>query len=284
MDRPGTTLFASFAFPDGAAMIRAMAALQGTPGLGEVFAFDEGVHQNLAATGFTVLETVGIASDLIGTTGSWSDRLGGLLRTARVGRALLNEIPWSLHVSIDGTQTQAEEARAEAAQRVAAFDGEAIPDVIPRVTRAKPFRPIKALVTPLGERWLPAHGLVKAQEAAPLLAALQSVLETSAGDREPHHMRAGFLVALLGSRITIEPQLYWPDALSAYTREPWRSPIRPGALVGRRRMSRAGTLPIGCAASSFPRWTRPVPVIFKSAAPVRRVPACRRMRRRHGLR
>ena len=33
----------------------------------------------------------------------------------------------------------------------------------------------------------------------------------------PVRIRFGFLVALLGRRITIEPQLYWPDALSAYT-------------------------------------------------------------------
>ena len=45
----------------------------------------------------------------------WSDRLGGLLRTARAGRARLSEIPWSLHVSIDGTRSAAEETRAEVA-------------------------------------------------------------------------------------------------------------------------------------------------------------------------
>ena len=39
MERPETTLFASFAFNDGNAMIHAMAALAGLPGLGEVFAF-----------------------------------------------------------------------------------------------------------------------------------------------------------------------------------------------------------------------------------------------------
>jgi hypothetical protein len=165
-----------------------------------------------------VLETVGIAGDLIGAKGTWSDRLRGLLRTARAGKALLADIPWSLHVSIDGTQTGAEDTRAEAARRIAAFDGEAIPDVIPRVTRAKPFRPIKALVTPLGERWLPSHGLVEAQEAKSLLASLKSVFAQSAAERKEHKMRSGFLVALLGRRITIEPQVYWPDALSAYTR------------------------------------------------------------------
>jgi D-lactate dehydrogenase (cytochrome) len=218
MRRPETTLFASFALRDSDAAMSAMASLAGLPGLGEVYAFDEGAHQNLAATGFTVLETVGIAGDLLGARGSWTDRLGGLIRTARAARAHLVDIPWSLHVSVDGTAAQTEEIRAEIARRVARHDGEAIPDVIPRVTRAKPFRPIKALVTPLGERWLPSHGLVQAGEAAALLAALRGVLTASADAREPHHMRFGFLVALFGHRITIEPQLYWPDALTAYTR------------------------------------------------------------------
>jgi len=217
MRRPEATLFASFALRDSGAMARAMAALAGLPGLGEVFAFDAGVHQNLAATGFTVLEAAGIAGDLLGAKGSWTDRLGGLIRTARAGKAHLADIAWSLHVSIDGTTAAAEEVRAEAARRIAAHDGEAIPDVIPRVTRAKPFRPIKALVTPHGERWLPAHGLVEADKAAPLVAALESVLAASAAERESQRMRFGFLVALFGRRITIEPQLYWPDALSAYT-------------------------------------------------------------------
>ena len=199
-------------------MIRAMASLAGLPGLGEVFSFDEGVHHNLAATGFTVLETVGIAGDLIGARAGWSERLGGLLRTARAGKAHLADIPWSLHVSVDGTAAQAEEVRAEIARRVSGSDGEAIPDVIPRVTRAKPFRPIKALVTPQGERWLSSHGLVGTHDASSLLGALQSVITQSAKARQPHKMRTGFLVALFGHRITIEPQLYWPDSLSDYTR------------------------------------------------------------------
>lgn len=218
MARPETTVFASFSFRDSAALIRAMASLQGLPGLGEVFAFDEGVHQNLAETGFTVLETAGIAGDLLGATGSWTQRLGGLLRTARAGKAHLSDIPWSLHISIDGTPAQAEDTRVEAARRVASFDGEAIPDVIPRVTRARPFRSIKALVTPFGERWLPAHGLVEAPDAGALLAGLQSVISDSSDERKPYAMRTGFLVALLGRRITIEPQLYWVDSLSDYAR------------------------------------------------------------------
>ena len=42
MLRPETTLFASFGFQESAALIRAIASLAGLPGLGEVFAFDQG--------------------------------------------------------------------------------------------------------------------------------------------------------------------------------------------------------------------------------------------------
>jgi len=217
--RPETTLFASFAFRDGETVTRAIASLVGLRGLGEVFAFNEETHRNLAAQGFTVLESASIARDLLGATGSWTDRLDGLLRTARARTAHLADIPWSLHISVDGTYADAEDIRAEAAQRIAAFDAEPIPDVIPRVTRAKPFRAIKALVTPLGERWLPCHGLVEPNNAASLLAALQGVLTASAAEVSAHRLRCGLLVALLGSRILIEPQLYWPDSLTDYTRE-----------------------------------------------------------------
>jgi hypothetical protein len=144
--------------------------------------------------------------------------LGGVLRTARAGKAFLSEIPWSLHMSVDGSPSEAEETRAEAARRVARCGAEAIPDVIPRVTRAKPFRPIKALVGPAGERWLPSHGLVEPSLAPSLLTSLQKVFETSADVRREVSLRSGFLVALLGPRITIEPQLFWPDSLAPYVR------------------------------------------------------------------
>ena len=283
MPRPQTTLFASFSFRDGDATIRAMAALAGLPGLGELFAFDEGVHQNLAATGFTVLEAAGLAGDLVAAKGSWTDRLGGLIRTARAGSARLAEVPWSLHVSIDGAQNDAEETRTEAARRVASFDGEAIPDVIPRVTRAKPFRPIKALVTPLGERWLPAHGLVAPQTSPSLLAALQAVLAVSAAERKLHRIRAGFLIALLGPRITIEPQLYWPDSLSGYTRAMAQpDQVRQFGASLANETGRALAYRLRGEFIEAMDWR--MLATSRLAEPMRRILACRRRLRPHGQR
>jgi hypothetical protein len=218
MPRPQATVFASFSLPDGEPAIRAMASLAGLPGLGELFVFDEGMHQNLAATGFHGARGRGHRGRPARRQGKLDRSSRWLDRTARAGRAHLADVPWSLHVSIDGCRKRAEDARAEAARRIAAFDGDAIPDVIRASRGAKPFRPIKALITPLGERWLPSHGLCRSaarRRCSPRCRHADGAVRTK---RKQHRVRSGFLIALLGPRITIEPQLYWPDALSDYTR------------------------------------------------------------------
>lgn len=213
MKRPEAEGFASFAFRDSDAMVQAMANLYGLPDLGEVFAFDEGMHRNLIASGFRVLE----ASPTTGNK-SWMARVPGL-NSKRAQRAELSDIPWALHISVDGNAAETEALLEEIARRVARFGGELIPDVIPRVTRAKPFRPIKALVTPMGERWLSSHGLVEAAAAPALLQKLQFVIREAKDRCAARGVRSGFLVSLIGRRITVEPQLYWPDSLSAYLLE-----------------------------------------------------------------
>ncbi len=210
--RPAHACFASFALPDGKAVAGAMASLVGLTGIAEVYAFDAGIHTNLAANGFSVIETGGFVGDLLCAEGRWWDRLGGLMRTARAGRAFLGDIPWSLHVVTEGDMTSAEEARLEVARRVTSFGAEAIPDSIPRVTRARPFRPIKALFGPRGERWLPSHGLVPATNAPGLLSAVEQEVASHTDTMRRYAIRSGILLALLGPRITIEPQLFWPDA------------------------------------------------------------------------
>ena len=216
MPIPEKTRFASFAFVEGSRMVEAMVRLRDLPGLGEVYAFNHGVHENLVAGGFSVLEASSDIEDGEGAS-DWITRLPGL-KTARAKRANLGDIPWALHISIDGDRKASEEVRTEIARRIASFGGEAIPDVIPRVTRAKPFRAIKALVTPKGERWLSCHGLVEAAEGAALLKSVESVLADSTDDQRAASVRSGFLVSLIGRRITVEPQLYWRDSLSRYLR------------------------------------------------------------------
>ena len=220
MPIPAETAFASFDFADGPTAIRVLAGLAGLGALGEAYVFDPGTHANLARTGFSVIESAEIAGDLLrGGQGSGVlARLGGLVRTARAGKAFVADLRWSLHVSFDGTAAEVAAARAGVTERASAAGGEPIPDVIPRVTRARPFRRIKALLGPDGEAWLPCHGVFPSAEGETGLAAVQAELARSAHEMTGHGIRAVVLGVLMGDRVVIEPQLFWPDALGPAVR------------------------------------------------------------------
>ncbi len=212
--RPPVTRFASFGFENGEAALFVLAGLPGLPGLGDAYVFDPGTHANMARSGFSVLESAAIANDLIQAGGGLLGRLSGLLRTARAGKAFVADLAWSLHLALDGSAAEAAVTLAEVTSRVARAGGEAIPDVIPRVTRARPFRRIKALLGPDGEAWLPLHGVFAAGDAVRVLAAVSAALAREARVMELHGIRAVVLAVLMGRRVVIEPQLFWPDGLS----------------------------------------------------------------------
>lgn len=215
LPKPARTAFASFGFADGTAALAALRALAGLPGLGEAYLFDRGVHANLARAGFSIAESGTIAADLL-SAGRGIGRIADVLRAARWNKAALAEIPWSLHVAADGDDA----LLAWVMERVnaAAADGAPIPDVIPRVTRSRPFRPIKALLGPDGELWLPAHGVFSLDSSERGLRAVETALSARADTLRGRSVSAAVMVVLMGEHLVIEPQLFWPDALPSLHR------------------------------------------------------------------
>jgi D-lactate dehydrogenase (cytochrome) len=252
MPMPPVTGFASFDFPTGEAAITALAGLAGLPGIGEAYVFDPGTHANLARSGFSVIESAGLAGDLLKGKGGLLSRLGSLVRTARVGKAFVADLAWSLHVAFDGTQAEVDAAHAAVTTQAIAAGGEIIPDVIPRVTRARPFRRIKALLGPSGEAWLPLHGVFPVSGGLAALAAAQRELAASAEVMAAHGITSVLLATLLGQRMIVEPQIFWPDALgpavrrmalpqqvSEYGARPDNGPARDAAHALRQRLTAA---------------------------------------------
>ena len=250
--KPAVTRFASFGFDDGAPALAMLAGLAGLPGLGEAYLFDPGTHANLARSGFSVLESAALAGELMQAGGGLLGRIGGLLRTARAGRAFVADLAWSLHVSLDGTSAETAETLAEISRRAGAAGGEIIPDIIPRVTRARPFRRIKALLGPDGEVWLPLHGVFIAADAPAAMASITAALADEADTMRRHGVRHVLLAVLMGNRVVIEPQLFWPDGLSevhrilvqpdqlaAYGARPANPATRAAAHALRKRLTAA---------------------------------------------
>ena len=154
-------------------------------------------------SGFTFREKAEALRDVAQATGG----LRGLLAAAGVGArrmAFLDKVEHSLHLVADGPDSAAsapatiDKAR-EILKRPAA--GVEIPDSIPRATRAKPFRPIKALLGPEGERWLPVHGIVPLSQAQAALDRMVRLLSETEAERVRHGVRVSMLTALVGSRL-----------------------------------------------------------------------------------
>lgn len=214
---PAAPEFASFAFDTARDVLAAMARLADIPHLSEVWAMDRVAHTNLDAGGFSVLETAQMASDLAGGAGSLTQAARQLVSAARMRRAVLRDLAWSLHVVIEpplaGLAAPVRDAVHAAAQ---AANGTEIPDTIPRVTRARPFRTIKALIGPAGERWLPCHAVFPARHAAQGLTAARTVLQAQETAMAAQGIRVTHLLAAVGRDILVEPQFFWPDSLSAF--------------------------------------------------------------------
>ena len=213
---PEAVVHFSFTFQTAAATVRALAALADLPHVADLWAFDRETHRNLAQSGFSVLESAGMAADIAGAAGL-RGAARALFDAARLRTVRLADLPWSLHgvveVPIDGLQGP---VLAAVAGIVGKEGGTALPDTIPRVTRARPFRKIKALVGPDGGRWLPCHGIVPAHRGAEVLARYEA-WRASVADRLGD-IRIATLLAVTAGEMVIEPQFFWPDSFSAFQR------------------------------------------------------------------
>lgn len=207
--------FLSVGFEDGRSMVEAQCRLAGTPGLGECFAFDATAHRNILD------RRVGFR-EKIGTLASVAKQVDGLGKAARMPidrLGFLENLPFSLHVSVEGDSRDHAAARAKTIEAsVVGAGGRVLPDTIPRVTRARRFGAITTLLGAGGENWLPVHGAVPLSQAPGCYAVFGDLLARRANDMISAGVTATVLTVLTGRAILIEPQFFWPDALNAFHR------------------------------------------------------------------
>ena len=214
---PAALRFASFAFESFGAAIDAQIALAGTDAISESYGFDAGTHENLRRAGFTIGEGAAALRDVARAGGGRSGGIAAAARSAAGVRRAVGETRNSLHLVIEGTS---EAAVAEARDGIAAcagrHGGTEIPDTIPRITRSRPFRPLKALLGPEGEAWLPMHGLLPLSRARAGLQAAEDRLAAHEDEMRELGIRVARLTTTVGERLLLEPQFFWPDALSPF--------------------------------------------------------------------
>ncbi|MEN9773989.1 MAG: hypothetical protein RL322_1059 [Pseudomonadota bacterium] len=211
---------ASFAFSDAGSMFKTMTSIGADLLASECFAMDP----------FLVdlrMRFEGLQEDLESFRKVFSAQrslLAGLRDAATLafhGRRFAGDVGFLMSVVTEGFTDGEAQWRMDQARSIAARHGARdLPDSLPKVVRASPFRRLNRMLGPEGERIVWFHAQVPNSLAEQLYAATEAVFEAHRADVDRHSLRWGYLIGVNGpSTFGLEPIVYWRDAALPIHRE-----------------------------------------------------------------
>jgi len=218
--RPTVIRTASFAFGEADPMLRTMTAIGADLLASECFAMDP----------FLVdlrMRFEGLQEDLESFSKVFSAQrsvLAGLRDAASLvlhGRRYASEVGFLMSVVTEGFTEQEAQWRMDQARAIAHRHGARdLPDSLPKVVRASPFRRLNRLLGPEGERIVWFHAQVPNTMATRLYEDTEAVFSEHRDEVERHGLRWGYLIGVNGpSTFGLEPIVYWRDAALPVHRE-----------------------------------------------------------------
>jgi FAD/FMN-containing dehydrogenase len=208
---PAECAYFSLECADCESMIGALTALAQNQLGSELFAFDPVLTQKR-------MQRASILDDAK-TLGQVVMKQGVLegLKLAVQGRNFVDVNKYSVHMSLEAGDAAGLKLKLNQVRKLALKFGKEIDGAIPRVLRTQPFTPPNSILGPLGERWVPVHGIVAHSKASAAHHALQAFFAASAKACAEHQIEIGYLYTAVGAQgFLIEPVFYWPDARGAF--------------------------------------------------------------------
>lgn len=204
------TRFFSFAFEEAKPTYDAMAELAREQLVAEQFAFDPGLQQQR-------LKRASLATDLKALKGVVTGErnlLKGVLEGAKVavaGRRFMDDVKWSMHAIVEGRDADYVKRMTDRARAICErHGGREIENTIPKVTRGTPFNPLVSMLGPVGERWIPVHGLMPLSQGPRVQAALDALWAKHADAIQAHNVVVGQLALTVATNaMLIEPVFWW---------------------------------------------------------------------------
>jgi FAD/FMN-containing dehydrogenase len=202
--------FLSVAFDESTPLYAAMAELAREQLVSESFAFDPGLQQQR-------LKRAGLGADLKALKGVVTGErslLKGVLEGAKVavaGRRFMDDVKWSLHATVEGRDADYVKRCTDRARAICVqHGGREIENTIPKVMRGTPFGPLISMLGPIGERWIPVHGLMPLSQGPRLQAALDALWAKHADAIQRHKIVIGQLaVTVATNAMLLEPIFWW---------------------------------------------------------------------------
>jgi FAD/FMN-containing dehydrogenase len=150
--------------------------------------------------------------------------LSGLREAASLvlhGRRFAHDVGFLMSVVTEGFTESEAQWRMDQARGIAERHGARdLPDSLPKVVRASPFRRLNRLLGPEGERIVWFHAQVPNSMAVALYENTEAVFDAHRDEVERHGLRWGYLIGVNGpSTFGLEPIVYWRDEALPIHRE-----------------------------------------------------------------
>ncbi|WP_157801223.1 FAD-binding oxidoreductase [Sphingobium sp. LB126] len=213
---PKHTGYLSYRFDTLAAMLAAQVRIARLGIASECYGFDPYYNAGFEKQGITFEEGLSIVGKIARKGG-----LKGLKRAAKVafgGKKILKDVPYSLHMTLDGlTEGVAAEHTDLAAEICVEEGGTEMASSIPTVFRNAPFGGVRTILLGSdGEIWIPVHGYFPLSVAVKAAEATEKFLAERKPLMEKHGIKTSYLTCFSGPEFVIEPSFYWRDALGPF--------------------------------------------------------------------
>lgn len=213
---PAHTGFLSYKFDKLDAMLRAQVRIARLSIASECYGFDPYYNSGFEQQGVTFEEGLSIVGKIARKGG-----LKGLTRAAKValgGKKILRDVPYSLHMTLDGhTEGVAAEHVDMAADICADEGGTEMANSIPTVFRNAPFGGVRTILLGSdGEIWIPVHGYFPLSRAIAAAQATEKFLADRKELMDQHGIKTSYLTCFSGPEFVIEPSFYWRDVLGDF--------------------------------------------------------------------
>ncbi|MFZ9709012.1 MAG: FAD-binding oxidoreductase [Steroidobacteraceae bacterium] len=140
------------------------------------------------------------------------DGLRQLVKMAFAGRGFLKGSVFSAHWIVDGIDDAACRAAVARLRSVLQVHGAEVPATVPTVANAMPFMPLYNVRSPLGERWVPVHGILPFSRVEAFRRELSAYYAANESEMKRLRIRYGAMFMTVGTNgFLYEPVFYWED-------------------------------------------------------------------------
>jgi D-lactate dehydrogenase (cytochrome) len=209
----------SFSFPDFAATHESMRRIALERIEDSHFALDAALSQGQIARQERAGTSLAMALSILRTSPSLVAGVRQVLAAGLLARRQIRASAYMTHYIVEGFDQAEVNARLHRLRQLVVGLGSEIAPTVAAVVRGMPFAPLFNTLGPMGERWVPLHGILPHANVAAFHTALDAFYAARRADMKRLGVWTGGMFSAVGtSGFLYEIAIYWPDAITDYHR------------------------------------------------------------------